>query len=119
MNPIRAGAYLRSMSDADFAHTDRAEKNRRDKAVALARYAWNRGISGAELLAMTDETRRKLARAADAHPPRTMETWELAARLMDEKTAWAQKHPDHPAAVRTDEDEKIMWVKPPVRSWFE
>lgn len=107
------------MSDADFAHTDRAEKNRRDKAVVLARYAWNRGISGAELLALTDEVRRRLARAAGAHPPSTMETWQLAATLMDEKTAWADRHPTHPAAVRTDVDEKIMWVKPPVRSWFD
>ncbi|MEE2032752.1 hypothetical protein [Rhodococcus chondri] len=106
------------MSEADFAHTDRAEKNRREKAVALARYAWNRGITGAELLAMTDNYRRRLARAADAHPPRTDETWQLVAALLDEKTEWASRHPDHPAAIRTDTDEKIMWVKPPVRPWL-
>lgn len=107
------------MSDADFAHTDRAEKNRRDKAIALARYAWNRGVTGTELLAMSDDIRRRLARAADAHPPRSMETWYLVAQLLDEKTAWAEQHPDHPASVRTDADEKIMWVKPRVRSWLE
>jgi hypothetical protein len=107
------------MTSADFAHTDRAEKNRREKAVGLARYTWNRGVSGAELLAMSDDTRRRLARAADAHPPRTMETWALVAQLLDEKTAWAHEHPDHPAATRTHPDEKIMWVKPPVRSWLD
>lgn len=107
------------MTSADFAHTDRAEKNRREKALALARYTWNRGITGAELLAMSDDARRRLARAADHHPPRTMETWALVAQLLDEKTAWADEHPDHPAATREHPDEKIMWVKPAVRSWFE
>ncbi|TCN50184.1 hypothetical protein EV641_113165 [Rhodococcus sp. SMB37] len=107
------------MSDADFAHTDRAEKNRRDKALGLARFAWHRGITGAELLAMTDDNRRRLARAADAHPPRSMETWTLVASLLCEKSAWAQTHPDHPSAARDHLDERIMWVKPPTRSWLD
>ncbi|GEM_PF-444778 len=108
-----------AVSDADFAHTDRAEKNRRDKALALARFVWDHGVTGAELLAMSDEVRRRLARAADAHPPRTMETWTLVASLLDEKDAWARAHPDHPAARRAHRDEKIMWVKPATRSWFD
>lgn len=107
------------MDTPDFAHTDQAAKNRREKAVVLARFAWDRGITGAELLAMTDDYRRRLAREAGAHPPRTMETWNSVAELLDEKTRWARAHPDHAAAGRARLDEKIMWVKPPVRSWFE
>ncbi|MFD6672798.1 hypothetical protein ACWDTG_22210 [Rhodococcus zopfii] len=107
------------MDTPDFAHTDQAAKNRREKTLALARFAWDRGITGAELLAMTDDYRRRLAREAGAHPPRTMETWNGVAALLDEKTAWALGHPDHPAAERAHPDEKIMWVKPPVRPWFE
>ncbi|ATQ29401.1 hypothetical protein D092_12525 [Rhodococcus ruber Chol-4] len=105
-------------TDEDFAHTDEAARNRREKAIVLARFAWDRGITAEELLALSEDVRRKLARAAGAHPPRTMETWTLVARLLDEKSAWAAQHPDHPAASPTATDEKIMWVKKPPRRWL-
>lgn len=101
----------------DFAHSDSASTSRLDKARRLAAYAWHRRISGAELLAMPMTERRKLARAAEANPPSTDETWQVVARLLAEKDAWAARHPQHPAAQREQSDEKILWVKPPVRPW--
>lgn len=103
--------------DFDFAHSEQAAKSRRDKATSLARYVWERGIGGAELLALSDAVRRKLARAADISPPSTMETWTITAELLDVKTAWASANPGHPSAVPRHADEKIMWVKPPIAPW--
>lgn len=48
-----------------------AQQRRRQKALTLARYIWDRAITSAELLAMSDEERRKLARAAGVRP-----TWQ-------------------------------------------
>ncbi|WP_137724376.1 hypothetical protein [Prescottella subtropica] len=103
--------------DADFAHTDQADRKRREKALGLARFAWDRGITGAELLALPDDRLRKLARAADANPPSTRETWTVAAQLIDDKDRWAAAHPGDPRAVRPHADEKIMWVRPPITPW--
>ncbi len=101
----------------DFAHSEQAAKSRLDKATALARYIWERGIDGSELLALSDAARRKLARAADIQPPSTMETWTITADLLDRKNAWAKANPDHPSATPQHTDEKIMWVKPPITPW--
>ncbi len=103
---------------ADYAHTDHAGKGRAEKARRLAAYLWQRAISGADLAAMPSATRRKLARAADANPPSTDETWTLVAALLDEKDAWAARNPQHAAARRDFADEKILWVKPPVTPWL-
>lgn len=103
--------------EVDFAHTEQAARNRQHKALGVARYVWDRAISAEELLAMPEETLRKLARAADAHPPRTRDTWVAVAELLTQKTLWARAHPEHPAATPAHADEKIMWVKPPVTPW--
>ncbi|MET7767220.1 hypothetical protein [Nocardia sp. NPDC005366] len=103
---------------ADYAHTDASVSRRAEKARRLAAYLWDRDISGAELLDMSGATRRKLARAADTNPPSTDETWTAAARLLDEKQAWSQRNPGHPAGERAYVEEKILWVKPPVRPWM-
>ncbi|KAA0017967.1 hypothetical protein [Antrihabitans cavernicola] len=100
--------------DVDFAHTDQAATKRREKATVLARFVWDRAITSAELLALPDATLRKLARAAGAHPPSSMETWTTAAELVDRKSAWARQHPESRGAVPAHSDEKIMWVKPPI-----
>lgn len=104
--------------DVDFAHTEQADKNRREKAVGIARYVWDRDISGDELLNLTDAQLKKLARAAGAHPPRTIETWTRVAELLREKADWATKNPDHPSAAKQHPGEKIMWVKPAVPRWL-
>ncbi|MGB3369437.1 MAG: hypothetical protein WBA81_02365 [Rhodococcus sp. (in: high G+C Gram-positive bacteria)] len=101
----------------DFAHSEQAAKSRQDKATALARYIWERGIDGPELLALTDAVRRKLARAADITPPSSMETWSMAAELLVSKNEWASANPTHPSASPQHVDEKIMWVKPPIKPW--
>ncbi|WP_072690777.1 hypothetical protein [Rhodococcus marinonascens] len=103
--------------EVDFAHTDGAARRRREKAIGLAKYVWDRGISGKELLALTDGTRRKLARAAGSNPPSTIETWNIVAEMLEQKSTWAQRHSEHPAATPAHLDEKIMWVKPPVQPW--
>lgn len=102
---------------ADYAHSAAAEAGRAAKARRVAGYLWDRDISGAELLALPNAVRRKLARVAGVNPPSTDETWQQVARLLDEKTAWAARHPDHPAARRTAVDEKLLWVKPSVKPW--
>ncbi|MBJ8347574.1 hypothetical protein [Antrihabitans sp. YC2-6] len=104
-------------SDADFAHTDRAGNMRREKAITLARYVWERGIDAVELQTLSDEQRRKLARAAGVNPPSTSETWNEVAGLLDRKDAWAAANPDHPSATPQLVDEKIMWIKPPITPW--
>ena len=105
------------MTEPDFAHTDGADSKRREKAVALARYIWELGISRTELAELADGTLRKLARAADVNPPSTRETWDLTGDLLDRKDEWARANPDHPAAVPSRRDEKITWVKPPIAPW--
>ncbi len=105
-------------SEPDFAHTDAAEKKRREKAVRLARYIWDLGITTSELHGLTDERRRKLARAAGVNPPSSSATWNTVTELLDEKHAWAAEHPDHPSAIPAHRDEKIMWITPPTKSWI-
>ncbi|WP_330232591.1 hypothetical protein OHA40_08940 [Nocardia sp. NBC_00508] len=101
----------------DYAHSEAAAKSRAEKARRLAGYLWQRGITGAEVLAMSGPVRRKLARAAETNPPSTDETWVTVATLLDEKDTWAARHPEHPAARREHADEKLLWVKPPIRPW--
>ncbi|MGC0366442.1 hypothetical protein ABH922_004426 [Rhodococcus sp. 27YEA15] len=105
-------------SDPDFAHNDIASRSRREKAVGLAKFAWDRDISSTELLALPDDRLRKLARAAGANPPSTRETWTIAADLLDQKEIWAAAHPDRPETARAHADEKIMWVKKPIEPWL-
>ncbi|KQU39212.1 MULTISPECIES: hypothetical protein [unclassified Rhodococcus (in: high G+C Gram-positive bacteria)] len=100
-----------------YSHSDAAEKSRRDKAVALARYLWDRDISADDLAAMAADVRRKVARAADINPPSSDETWTVVSTLLREKAEWALDHPDHDAVRRAHADEKILWVKPPVQPW--
>ncbi|MFD3463732.1 hypothetical protein ACFWVM_28795 [Nocardia fluminea] len=101
----------------DHAHSDAATASRVAKARRMAAYAWARDIRSAELLALPAATLRKLARAADTNPPSTGETWKVVAGLLDQKDAWAARNPEHPGAVRTHADEKLLWVKPPVKPW--
>ncbi|ONM47312.1 hypothetical protein [Nocardia donostiensis] len=102
---------------ADYAHSEAAAAGRAAKARRLARYLWDRDISAAELHALDRSVRRKLARAAGTNPPSTDETWLSVARLLDDKDAWAARHPHHPAARRAHTDEKLLWVKPPITPW--
>lgn len=101
----------------DHAHSDAANAGRVAKARRLAAYLWSRDIRSAELTTLDAATLRKLARAAQTNPPSTGETWRVVADLLDQKDAWAARNPGHPAAVRAHADEKLLWVKPPVRPW--
>ncbi len=101
----------------DFAHTEAAERRRRKKALRLARYAWDRRISGAELTGLDDAALRRFARAAGVHPPGSRATWDAAAELIAKKQEWADRHPDRPETARAHPEERIMWIKPPVPGW--
>ena len=100
----------------DFAHTEHASTSRHAKAVRIARFAWDRAITAAELADFPEDRRRKLARAAGAKPP-SAESWQAAVDMLDTKRRWVQAHPDHPAGAHPHADEKILWVKPPVTPW--
>lgn len=102
---------------ADYAHNDVSTGRRAEKARSLAVYLWDRDISAAELRTMPAATLRKLARAAGTNPPSTGETWQAVAALLDQKAAWAARHPGHPAAGRAHPEEKLLWVKPPIAPW--
>ncbi len=113
---VLSGAHLH-LCMADYAHSPAAEAGRAAKARQLAGYLWDREITGSELLELPDAVRRKLARAAGVNPPSTAETWRSVAGLLDEKAAWAERNPGHPAARRPHRDEKLLWVKPPITPW--
>ena len=98
---------------ADFGHTDHAQARRAHKVRALAAYCWDRALSADDLRAMTDATRRRLARAADVHAPSSWETWGLVCDALDAKDAWAARNPDHPGASRPRPLGRSQWVAAP------
>lgn len=95
----------------DFGHTEQAHARRETKVRTLASFCWDRGISPADLRAMTDATRRRIARAADVHPPSSWETWGMVCDALDAKDAWAARNPDHPGAVRARPLGRAQWVE--------
>lgn len=99
----------------DFTHTSYAEAARYADSIKLARYIWDRGICGTELLRLSGATRRALAKAAVVNPPCTSETWATVADLVAEQSAWADAHPDDPGSVPLHADEHeawISWIRP-------
>lgn len=100
------------MSDeaADFGHTEQAQARRAEKVRALAAYCWDRALTSTDLRAMTDGTRRRLARAADVHAPSSWETWGRVCEALDDKDAWATRNPGHLAATRPRPLGRSQWV---------
>ncbi|WP_182346387.1 hypothetical protein [Tomitella gaofuii] len=106
------------MDDPDgFAHSELARRRRHEKAVALARYAWDRRIAAGELAALDEATLRRFARAAGVHPPSSRATWDATVELLERKQDWAERNPGRDEAARAHPEERIMWVKPPVPGW--
>jgi len=102
------------MTAVDWAHTAVARQRREAKARILAEYAWDRGITGAELLDLDEERRFCFARAAEVPPPSTTETCELVSDLLADMAAWATKHSGHAATKQLLTAEKSRWL--PCRS---
>lgn len=98
---------------ADFGHTEQAQARRTEKVRALAAYCWDRALSAADLRSLSDATRRRLARAADVHPPSSWETWGQVCEALDAKDAWAARNPRHPGAVRPLPLGRAQWVEAP------
>lgn len=96
-----------------FRHSDRAEANRAAKAKTLARWLWDRGIDGDDLIAFSPAHRRRVARAAGVNPPSGIDTWAATAELLDAKAAWVADHPGHPSGLRAHEDERAAWAPEP------
>lgn len=101
------------MSDeaADFGHTEQAQARRAEKVRALASFCWDRAVSAADLRSMTDVARRRLARAADVHPPSSWETWDQVCDALEAKDTWAARNPAHPGAVRPRPLGRAQWVE--------
>ncbi|UPK75352.1 hypothetical protein MU582_01585 [Nocardioidaceae bacterium SCSIO 66511] len=95
---------------ADFGHTEQARARRAEKVKVLAAYCWDRAIGSADLRTLSDQTRRRLARAADVHPPSSWETWGQVCEALDAKDAWAERNPGHTAAARTRPYGRSQWV---------
>lgn len=93
-----------------FKHSDKAAANRLVKARTLARWLWDRGIDGDELVACTPALRRRIARAAGVNPPSGIDTWSVVAEMLDEKDEWLGRHPGHPSGARAHEGEKADWI---------
>jgi len=116
----QAGSETESQAEGEagaLAHTEQANRRREEKALALARYAWDRRIGADELAGFDEAVLRGFARAAGVHPPRSSETWEAAWRLLRRKERWAENNPDRPESARAHPEERSMWIKPPIRGW--
>jgi len=91
----------------DPAHDDRAEANRTRKALAIAEYAWHRGLDPAHLDGMDQALLRRLARAAGVSPPNRdatggYPTWETVRSGL---ARWQRERPD----PRTETHEHQDW----------
>lgn len=93
-----------------FRHGAHAEANRLTKARQLARWLWDRNISGEQLLGFTSKWRNKIARAAGVNPPSTLETWTVAVDLMARMEELAASGTQPEASQRHHLDEHEQWV---------
>lgn len=112
--PAPAAAETETADPSDpFKNSKKAVANRLTKAKALARWLWDRDINGETLLSFTPKYQREIARAAGVLPPSSMETWDVALRLMKSMEARVTAEPDNPAIVRHHLDEHDGWVSDP------
>lgn len=93
-----------------FRHGSKAEANRLQKAKELARWLWDRNIGGEQVLGFTNKWRNKIARAAGVNPPSTLETWTVAAELMDRMQQLADSGAQPGAGERHRLDEHEQWA---------
>ena len=93
-----------------FRHGTKAEANRQQKAKELARWLWDRDISGEQVLSYTNKWRNKIARAAGVNPPSTLETWTVATELMERMAQLAGSGSRPGASDRHHLDEHEQWA---------
>ncbi|WP_146755287.1 hypothetical protein [Arthrobacter sp. AQ5-05] len=104
-----APAAAKPASDP-FRHGAHAEANRLTKARELARWLWDRNISGEQVLGFTNKWRNKIARAAGVNPPSTLETWTVAVDLMTRMEELAASGTQPEASERHHLDEHEQWA---------
>jgi hypothetical protein len=93
-----------------FRHGAHAEANRLAKARQLARWLWDRDITGEQVLGFTNKWRNKIARAAGVNPPSTLETWTVAVDLMARMEELAATGTQPEASERHHLDEHEQWA---------
>ena len=93
-----------------FRHGTKAEANRLQKAKELARWLWDRNIGGEQVLGFTNKWRNKIARDAGVNPPSTLETWTVAAELMERMQQLADSGTQPGASERHHLDEHEQWA---------
>lgn len=98
------------IDEVDFAHTPQARRRREEKARRVACWCWDRAVTSADITASDAAARRRIAREAGVPCPRTLETWARVQELLDAKTAWAARHPAHPAAAQPLARDYPTWV---------
>ncbi|WP_411731347.1 hypothetical protein [Paeniglutamicibacter sp.] len=93
-----------------FSHGAYAAANRQLKAKQLARWLWDRNINGEQVLGFTNKWRNKIARAAGVNPPSTLETWTVAAELMERMAQLDGSGLPTDASGRHHLDEHEQWA---------
>lgn len=93
-----------------FRHGAKAEANRMLKAKDLARWLWDRDISGEQVMAFSNKWRNKMARAAGVNPPSTLETWTVVADLMERMAQLDDAGSASGISKRHHLDEHEQWV---------
>ncbi|MBG0738965.1 hypothetical protein IV500_05950 [Paeniglutamicibacter antarcticus] len=96
-----------------FKNNTRADANRGAKAKVLARWLWDRSIDADTLLGFTPKYRREIARAAGVNPPSTLDTWEMALRMISKMEARALANPADSVTTRHHLDEHLQWIIDP------
>jgi hypothetical protein len=84
----------------DYAHNPHAARDRLEKAKAIARWLWDRGVTAAQLDAYTDAEWSRVSRLA-ADRSASDHTRLVTYGLMIVKEAWAAANPAADGARRT------------------
>lgn len=84
---------------ADYAHNQHAARDRLEKAKAIGRWLWERGVTAAQLDLYTDAEWSRVARLAVGRAA-SDDTRLVVYGLMLVKEAWAAAYPGEPGARR-------------------
>lgn len=97
----------------DPTQTVIARRNRAVKVEAITAFAWQRGLSRSDVIAMTPRALGRLARAAGVRAPNSGSmTWPMVADRLGEYAAAAQADPWHPLAWQMLTGERDDWLHP-------
>lgn len=78
---------------ADYAHTEWANRKRREKALTLAKYLYEQGLRTADVLTMLTAERKAVEKACDVRTSHRDELWGLVVEALDDREDWDAQHP--------------------------